>query len=174
MELILKISVVENGEIEAHEVVLNTHLNSIFGQDSTVNLNHEFVCAVLIEDENQVVATGFAYSRLMSQGSTSFKAGMVGGVTVAPNKRGLGLAKTIVKELDKYLVSFGVTHSFLFAYNPDVYRSSGYSELLVPIHYFDIQQKNWNEFVYRGGMVKTYKDSHVLSNQVIEFNGCVY
>ncbi|HCG5116172.1 TPA: GNAT family N-acetyltransferase [Vibrio parahaemolyticus] len=174
MDLILKISVVENGEIEAHEVVLNTHLNSIFGQDSTVNLNHEFVCAVLIEDENQVVATGFAYSRLMSQGSTSFKAGIVGGVTVAPNKRGLGLAKTIVKELDKYLVSFGVTHSFLFAYNPDVYRSSGYSELLVPIHYFDIQQKNWNEFVYRGGMVKTYKDSHVLSNQVIEFNGCVY
>ncbi|EPW6426693.1 GNAT family N-acetyltransferase [Vibrio parahaemolyticus] len=170
----MKISVVENGEIEAHEVVLNTHLNSIFGQDSTVNLNHEFVCAVLIEDENQVVATGFAYSRLMSQGSTSFKAGIVGGVTVAPNKRGLGLAKTIVKELDKYLVSFGVTHSFLFAYNPDVYRSSGYSELLVPIHYFDIQQKNWNEFVYRGGMVKTYKDSHVLSNQVIEFNGCVY
>lgn len=174
MELILKISVVENGEIEAHEVVLNTHLNSIFGQDSTVNLNHEFVCAVLIEDENQVVATGFAYSRLMSQGSTSFKAGIVGGITVAPNKRGLDLAKTIVKELDKYLVSFGVTHSFLFAYNPDVYRSSGYSELLVPIHYFDIQQKNWNEFVYRGGMVKTYKDSHVLSNQVIEFNGCVY
>ncbi|HGF5104195.1 TPA: GNAT family N-acetyltransferase [Vibrio parahaemolyticus] len=170
----MKISVVENGEIEAHEVVLNTHLNSIFGQDSTVNLNHEFVCAVLIEDENQVVATGFAYSRLMSQGSTSFKAGIVGGITVAPNKRGLDLAKTIVKELDKYLVSFGVTHSFLFAYNPDVYRSSGYSELLVPIHYFDIQQKNWNEFVYRGGMVKTYKDSHVLSNQVIEFNGCVY
>ncbi|HGF5004301.1 TPA: GNAT family N-acetyltransferase [Vibrio parahaemolyticus] len=170
----MKISVVENGEIEAHEVVLNTHLNSIFGQDSTVNLNHEFVCAVLIEDENQVVATGFAYSRLTSQGSTSFKAGIVGGITVAPNKRGLGLAKTIVKELDKYLVSFGVTHSFLFAYNPDVYRSSGYSELLVPIHYFDIQQKNWNEFVYRGGMVKTYKDSHVLSNQVIEFNGCVY
>ncbi|MFW9715876.1 GNAT family N-acetyltransferase [Vibrio parahaemolyticus] len=170
----MKISVVENGEIEAHEVVFNTHLNSIFGQDSTVNLNHEFVCAVLIEDENQVVATGFAYSRLMSQGSTSFKAGIVGGITVAPNKRGLGLAKTIVKELDKYLVSFGVTHSFLFAYNPDVYRSSGYSELLVPIHYFDIQQKNWNEFVYRGGMVKTYKDSHVLSNQVIEFNGCVY
>ncbi|WP_455294170.1 GNAT family N-acetyltransferase [Vibrio parahaemolyticus] len=110
----------------------------------------------------------------MSQGSTSFKAGIVGGIAVAPNKRGLGLAKVIVKELDKYLVSFGVTHSFLFAYEPDVYRSSGYSELLLPIHYFNIQQKNWNEFVYRGGMVKTYKGSHVLSNQVIEFNGCLY
>lgn len=174
MELMLKISVFENGEIEAHEAALNTHLNSVFGQNSMVNFNHEFVCAVIIEDENQIIATGFAYSRLMSQGSTIFKAGIVGGIAVAPNKRGLGLAKVIVKELDKYLVSFGVTHSFLFAYEPDVYRSSGYSELLLPIHYFDIQQENWNEFVYRGGMIKTYKGSHVLSNQVIEFNGCVY
>ncbi|MBE3753105.1 GNAT family N-acetyltransferase, partial [Vibrio parahaemolyticus] len=33
----MKISVVENGEIEAHEAALNTHLNSVFGQDSTVN-----------------------------------------------------------------------------------------------------------------------------------------
>ena len=71
-------------------------------------------------------------------------------------------------------MSFGVAHSFLFAYEPNVYRSSGYLELVLPIHYFDIQQKNWNEFVYRGGMVKTYKGSHVLSNQVIDFNGCVY
>ncbi|RPB31635.1 GNAT family N-acetyltransferase, partial [Vibrio diabolicus] len=42
------------------------------------------------------------------------------------------------------------------------------------IHYFDVQQKNWNQFVYRGGMVKSYNDSHALSDQVIEFNGCVY
>ncbi|EHR7857861.1 GNAT family N-acetyltransferase [Vibrio parahaemolyticus] len=174
MELILKISVVTNGEIEAYEASLNAHLNSVFGQDSTVHVNDEFVCAVLIEDDSQIVATGFAYSRLMSQGSINFKAGIVGGISVAPNKRGLGLAKVIVKKLDKYLVSFGVTHSFLFAYDPDVYRSSGYSELVCPIHYYDTQQKNWNEFVYRGGMVKTYNVGHALSNQVIEFDGCVY
>ncbi|HCM0712967.1 TPA: GNAT family N-acetyltransferase [Vibrio parahaemolyticus] len=174
MELILKISVVKSGEIKAYEASLNAHQNSIFGQDSTVNFNYEFVCAVLIEDDSQIVATGFAYSRLMSQGLINFKAGIVGGIAVAPNKRGLGLAKIVVKELDKYLVSFGVTHSFLFAYETDVYRSSGYSELVCPIHYYDIQQKNWNEFVYRGGMVKTYSVGHALSNQVIEFNGCVY
>ncbi|MCF9392679.1 GNAT family N-acetyltransferase [Vibrio parahaemolyticus] len=140
MELILKISVVKSGEIEAYEASLNAHLNSVFGQDSTVNFNQEFVCAVLIEDDSQIVATGFAYSRLMSQGSINFKAGI----------------------------------SFLFAYEPDVYRSSGYSELVCPIHYYDMQQKNWNEFVYRGGMVKAYNVGHALSNQVIEFNGCVY
>ncbi|EGQ7919569.1 GNAT family N-acetyltransferase [Vibrio parahaemolyticus] len=170
----MKISVVKSGEIKAYEASLNAHQNSIFGQDSTVNFNYEFVCAVLIEDDSQIVATGFAYSRLMSQGLINFKAGIVGGIAVAPNKRGLGLAKIVVKELDKYLVSFGVTHSFLFAYETDVYRSSGHSELVCPIHYYDIQQKNWNEFVYRGGMVKTYSVGHALSNQVIEFNGCVY
>ncbi len=174
MELILKISVIKSGEIETYEASLNAHLNSVFGQDSIANFNQEFVCAVLIEDDSQIVATGFAYSRLMSQGSINFKAGIVGGIAVAANKRGLGLAKVIVKEQDKYLVSYGVTHSFLFAYEPDVYRSSGYSELICPIHYYDIQQKNWNEFVYRGGMVKTYNVGHALSNQIIEFNGCVY
>ncbi|MBM5346329.1 GNAT family N-acetyltransferase, partial [Vibrio parahaemolyticus] len=76
MELILKISVVKSGEIEAYEASLNAHLNSVFGQDSTVNFNQEFVCAVLIEDDSQIVATGFAYSRLMSQGSINFKAGI--------------------------------------------------------------------------------------------------
>ncbi|TON99276.1 GNAT family N-acetyltransferase, partial [Vibrio parahaemolyticus] len=116
----MKISVIKNGEIEAYEASLNAHLNSVFGQDSTVQFNDEFVCAVLIEDDSQIVATGFAYSRLVSQGSINFKAGIVGGISVAPNKRGLGLAKVIVKKLDKYLVSFGVTHSFLFAYAPDV------------------------------------------------------
>ncbi|WP_257975534.1 GNAT family N-acetyltransferase, partial [Vibrio parahaemolyticus] len=55
-----------------------------------------------MEDDSQIVATGFAYSRLMSQGSINFKAGIVGGISVAPNKRGLGLAKVIVKKLDKY------------------------------------------------------------------------
>ncbi|TOQ30750.1 GNAT family N-acetyltransferase [Vibrio parahaemolyticus] len=170
----MKISVIKSGEIETYEASLNAHLNSVFGQDSIANFNQEFVCAVLIEDDSQIVATGFAYSRLMSQGSINFKAGIVGGIAVAANKRGLGLAKVIVKEQDKYLVSYGVTHSFLFAYEPDVYRSSGYSELICPIHYYDIQQKNWNEFVYRGGMVKTYNVGHALSNQIIEFNGCVY
>ncbi|EGR1594245.1 GNAT family N-acetyltransferase [Vibrio parahaemolyticus] len=170
----MKISTIKSDEIELHEDEMNKHLTSIFGQDSMVSLNPEFVCAVLIEDENKIVATGFAYSRLMSQGSLSFKAGIIGGIAVAANKRGQGLAKVIVQKLDKHLVSLGITHSFLFAYEPGVYRSSGYSELLLPIRYFDTQQKNWNEFVYRGGMVKSYKDNHVLSSQVIEFNGCVY
>ncbi|MGO1298327.1 MAG: GNAT family N-acetyltransferase [Vibrio sp.] len=170
----MKVSVIENAEIKDYEAKLNTHLTSVFGQNSRFLLSSEFVCAILVEDESQIIATGFAYSRLMNQGSKNFKAGLIGGIAVIPSKRGLGLAKIIVDELDRYLESFGVIHSFLFAYNPDVYKSSGYSELLLPIHYFDEQQKSWKQFVYRGGMVKSYNEGCVLSDQVIEFNGCVY
>ncbi|EGR2849633.1 GNAT family N-acetyltransferase, partial [Vibrio cholerae] len=53
----MKISIIKSGEIEEYEASLNTHLNTVFGQDSTVNFNHEFVCAVLIEDDSQIVAT---------------------------------------------------------------------------------------------------------------------
>lgn len=65
MESILKISVVKSGQIEAYEAALNAHLNSVFGQDSMFIFNREFVCAILIEDDNQIIATGLAYSRLM-------------------------------------------------------------------------------------------------------------
>jgi hypothetical protein len=65
MELILKISVVRHGELQTYETEINAHLISVFGQESKLIFNHEFVCAILVEDENQIVATGFAYSRLM-------------------------------------------------------------------------------------------------------------
>lgn len=173
MELTLKISVIERGDIEAYESLLNAHLNSIFGQDSRFIFNHEFACAILIEEENKIIATGFAYIRFMKQGTTNFKAGIIGGIAVIPKRRGLGLAKVVVKELDQYLESVGVTKSFLFAYEPDIYKSSGYRELVLPIRYFDEQQRNWNQFVYRGGMVKSYS-GYAFNDQVIEFNGRVY
>ncbi len=170
----MKISVVNNNDIEVYQNTLNEHLISVFGQDSRVVLNSEFVCAVLIEEEKQLVATGLAYSRIMRQNSTNFKAGIIGGVSVTADKRGLGLAKVIIKELEQRLVSVGVTHSFLFAYQPDVYRSSGYTELMAAIHYFDLTQNKWQQFVYRGGMVKCFKGGKPLSDQLIEFNGSVY
>ncbi|GGB15820.1 GNAT family N-acetyltransferase [Agarivorans gilvus] len=170
----MKISVVNSNDIEVYQNTLNEHLMSVFGQDSRVVLNREFVCAVLVEDENQLVATGLAYSRTMKQNATNFKAGIIGGVSVRADKRGLGLAKVIIKELEQCLVSVGVTHSFLFAYEPNVYRSSGYTELTAAIHYFDLTQNKWQQFVYRGGMVKCLKGGKPLSDQRIEFNGCVY
>ncbi|MCZ0925466.1 GNAT family N-acetyltransferase, partial [Vibrio diabolicus] len=74
-------------QIGAYEAELNAHLNSVFGQDSMFIFNRELVCAILIEDDNQIIATGFAYSRLMKQGSISFKGGIIGGIAITPSKR---------------------------------------------------------------------------------------
>lgn len=170
----MHISIIDSSNTKAYEAMLNTYIKSIFGKNSKVIFNSEFVCAILIEDQNKIIASGCAYSRLMKQGENDFKAGIIGNVTVSPNYRGLGLTKVVMKELDKYLVSCGITHSFLFAYEPNIYKSSGYTELTLPIHYFDEVQKSWKQFIYRGGMIKSYTDYHVLNKQVIEFNGCVY
>ncbi|RDL34933.1 GNAT family N-acetyltransferase [Photobacterium damselae] len=170
----MNISVVSVDKIYDYEASINAHLSSIFGKNTKLILNHEFACAIVIENNNQIIATGIAYHRLMQQGIHNFRAGIIGGIAVSSNMRGRGLAKTVIQELDQYLISIEVIHTFLFAYNFDIYKSSGYEELTLPIHYLDLKQSIWNLFVYRGGMIKTYNHSNSLDDQFIDFNGCVY
>lgn len=170
----LKISLIESGKIDAYRDALDSHLSQVFGEGSTLVLNDEFVCAAIVGDNNHIVAAGLAYFRLMKQGGQGFNAGIIGGIAVDSEYRGQGLGKAITSVLDQFLSSRGVNHAFLFAYKPDVYRSSGYTELTAPIHYYDVQQQRWNQFVYRGGMVKALSSGQPLTDQVIEFNGCVY
>lgn len=170
----MKISVINIEEIETYESALNAHLSLVFGESCRFTINNEFICAVIAKDESKIIATGFAYTRSMRQGSFNFKAGIIGGIAVNSNYRGEGLSKAVIQELDQNLASIGVSFSFLFAYEHNVYRSSGYSELTLPIRYFDVQQQNWNQFIYRGGMVKSYNCGQSLTDQIIEFNGCIY
>lgn len=167
------ILLIKRNEMHDHEESLNAHLSSIFGKDSELIINEEFESAVVIRHFNDVIASGVAYSRTMKQGSVNFKAGIIGGVGVTHDYRHQGLSKIIVEELDKHLAYLGTAHSFLFAYNTNIYRSSGYNELTSPIHFFDQNKKRWDLFVYRGGMCKSYCQ-HQLDIQVIEFNGCIY
>ncbi|MPW29305.1 GNAT family N-acetyltransferase [Agarivorans sp. B2Z047] len=129
---------------------------------------------VTSEDHNQIIACGFGYSRIMSQGKVSFNAGIIGCIAVNRGYRGLGLCKKMMQKLDSYMVSSGAICSFLFAYEPKVYLSSGYVNLLAPIHYFDKQLQVWNTFIYRGGMVKLNGLKQLSDTQAIEFKGCIY
>lgn len=170
----LKISLVYGDKIKDFEGALSQHLRSVFGQEAQLVVNHELLCAAVIEEDQTIVASGLAYRRSMKQGSKTFNAGIIGGVCVDGNKRGLGLSKIIIRELDQSLLSYGAEHAFLFAYNPDIYRWAGYSDLTSPIHFFDTPNNRWNTFVYRGGMIKSYTGSCTLDDQPIEFCGCVY
>ncbi len=174
MEVVLKLSVVGLDEIGDYKDALESFLSSVFEVQFSVELNSEFRCAVVGERFGRICACGFGYEREMSQGKHNFKAGIVGGIAVDAKYRGQGLGKVIIESIDSHLLSIGVVHSFLFAYEPKVYQSSGYYELSVPIRYFDKQQKKWNQFVYRGGMVKSYSSVQLSEDLVVEFQGCVY
>ncbi|OBU37686.1 hypothetical protein CTM87_02840 [Photobacterium phosphoreum] len=85
-----------------------------------------------------------------------------------------GLGKAVLAAIDRHLLSLRVDCSFLFAYEPKVYQSSGYHALSAPIYYFDKQQSKWNQFFYQGGMIKSYSSIQLSEMLVIEFKGCVY
>lgn len=168
------ISIINIEEISDYENALNQHIGSVFEEVMKIEVNDEFLCAVIIEDDNQIIACGLGYTRKMSQGNVDFNSGIIGGIAVNESYQGLGLCKKIMQKLDTYMVSNEILFSFLFAYEPRAYLSSGYSNLLAPIHYFDKQFQTWNEFVFRGGMVKSYTRTQLSEAQVIEFKGCVY
>uniref|UniRef100_UPI0013A6A2E7 GNAT family N-acetyltransferase n=1 Tax=Vibrio variabilis TaxID=990271 RepID=UPI0013A6A2E7 len=135
---------------------------------------NEFFCAVIVENDDGIIASGLAYTRAMRQGSYNFTAAIIGNVAVKSSYRGQGLSKVVIGQLEQALAPTDVAYSFLFAYETNVYQSSGYSQLESPIRYFDTQKQNWNQFVYRGGMYKAHTSKRTLNQKVIEFGGCVY
>ncbi|PSU90434.1 GNAT family N-acetyltransferase [Photobacterium kishitanii] len=174
MEIALKLSVISLDEINENKDSLELFLSSVFDAECHVDINSEFRCAVVIERSGRIYACGLGYERKMSQNQKHFKGGIVGGIAVSAEFRGQGLGKAVLEAIDNHLLYFGVDYSFLFAYEPKVYQSSGYHALSAPIYYFDKQQSKWNQFVYRGGMVKSYSSIQLSEKLVIEFNGCLY
>ncbi len=174
MEIVLKLSVIALDEINDHKGALESFLSSVFDVEFHIAINSEFRCAVVIESSGRICACGLGYEREMSQNQKYFKGGIVGGIAVSAEFRGQGLGKAVLEAIDGHLISVGADCSFLFSYEPKVYQSSGYHELSAPIYYFDKQQSKWNQFVYRGGMVKSYSSIQLSEKLVIEFKGCVY
>ncbi len=174
MEVVLKLSVIVLDEIREYKDALESFLLSVFDVECHIAINSEFRCAVVIERSGRICACGLGYEREMSQNQQHFKAGIVGGIAVSAEFREQGLAKAVLEAIDKHMVFLGVDCSFLFAYEPKVYQSSGYHALSAPIYYFDTHQSKWDQFVYRGGMVKSYTSIQLSEKRVIDFKGCVY
>ncbi|MFT6924857.1 MAG: N-acetylglutamate synthase-like GNAT family acetyltransferase [Psychromonas sp.] len=168
------LKVLTKSEVQASESQINLFLSNVFNSTVHVELSDEFVCGVVIKISAEIIGCGFAYARDMCQGQFQFKAGIVGAIAVNKDHRGKGLCKQLLRQLDNKLKTIDVSHSFLFAYEPKTYQSSGYVELQAPICYFDKSQNKWNQFVYCGGMVKPFEKRKLASNTVIEFQGCVY
>ena len=161
-------------EIIPLEDEINTFLKSIFSSDVKVDINEELSSGVLIINNEVIIGCGFVYVREMTQKSSNFQAAIIACVAVDESYRGKGLCKEIISRLDQQISSACINYSFLFAYEKNIYKSSGYQELKTAINYFDKYKKQWNTFVYRGGMIKSFKKVKLSKDSVINFNGCVY
>ncbi|WP_026957921.1 GNAT family N-acetyltransferase [Aliagarivorans taiwanensis] len=149
-------------------------LQQTFGEPLALDINSELLCAAVLREQAQLIGFGLAYLREMQQGDSVFSAGIIGSVAVAPAQRGWGYSKKLMDALEQQLCAAGADSAFLFAYQPAIYRSSGFEALEIPIRFFDKASGAPQQFVYRGGMVKLYSGSFSLSTETIEFNGCVY
>lgn len=153
---------------------INALLSKIFSDSIKVDLSAELLCGCIARVEEAIVGCGFTYVRDMQQGERRFTAAIVGGVAVAPDWQGQGLSKQLLAALEVKQRSCDINYSFLFAFRPQIYYSSGYADLTTPIRYYDKAQKQWNQFIYRGGMIKTLSGEPLSGDEVIDFRGCVY
>lgn len=170
----MDIRILTKHDVLPFEAPINQFLGTVFDSFSQIELSEEFVCAVLIQDGTDIIGCGFAYQRKMLQGLHQFNAVIIGAIAVSKKYRGNGLCRKILAQLERAVQPIEPEYAFLFAYQPTIYLSSGFVVLKTPIHYFDKTQRQWKQFVYRGGMVKAMVHQPLDEHQVIEFNGCVH
>ena len=161
-------------QIQNLQSQIDSFLTKAFNTNIRMELCDEFCFAMLIYDAEDIIGCACVYTREMSQGSRIFNAAIVGLVAIDEKYRGQGLCHQLMNAIHKDISTRNIHFSFLFAYQRQVYQSSGYFDLLSPIHYFDKTQNKWNTFVYRGAMVKALQNMQLLKDQLIEFKGCVY
>lgn len=154
-----------------HDEEILNFINKNFDKDKPQLDNQELTGRVIIRNHNSIVAHAALYSRKMNFNDYIFKGGIIADVVVDSNFRKKGLAKKLLLEL--ILLSPEVDVYFLFAYNTDIYISSGFSKLNNPINFYDQHDLNWKEFVYNGGMINN-RSKIDFGSSLILFNGCVY
>ena len=170
----MKIVIYKNNEALASIDVVNEFLLRSFpNSDVKVRSNEELLCRVVVYEDSEVIAHGVAYSRQMKQGDKCFKGSIIAEVAVHPDYRGKGLCKLVLRSLESVMEAESVQHSFLFAYKPGIYKSSGYRELNLPIRFYDLLKEQWSTFAFQGSMYKSFGNNK-LGNDVVDFNGWVY
>ena len=106
---------------------------------------------VILRDAQDVVAHLAIYQREVSIGGETLEIGMLGGIVVAPGQRRRGHSKVIVRHAHERLKRRSIPFSILFAYEPQVYASSGY-RLMQNVTRFIDHDGGEKTFVFRGSM----------------------
>ena len=126
---------------------------------------------LIVQEARQVVAHLALYRRPVKIGDEPLEIGMVGGVAVAPDHRRRGHCRLLLQRAHDYLRARSIAFSILFAFEPLVYRSSGYRLMQNETHFLDVDGA-WKTFVYRGSMYSELTE-RPWPNQVLELHGGV-
>ncbi len=116
----------------------------------------------------QVVAHVAIYIRPVLIDGAERRIGLLGDVAVAPEFRRMGIARRLIAEAHRLLIEQHINFAVLFAFNPDVYASSGYAPMENETRFIEAGQTK--HFVYRGGMVSALGDE-VWDAKLLDLQG---
>jgi predicted acetyltransferase len=160
-----------DGELEAKVLRL---LGETFFDDAATDYYARLgiPATILILRDGQEVAGHLAlYRRDVGILDEQIEIGLLGGVAVAPDRRGRGNSRTLVRRAHARLRERSIPFSILFAFEPRVYASSGYKPMQNPTRFL-AEDCSWSTFVYRGGMYAELLD-RAWPNQLVDLRGPV-
>lgn len=106
---------------------------------------------LLAVDESKVVGHSFLYERSVVLGDRGLQLGMIGDVAVSTERRSEGLCKMLLRSAHAHFRERSIDFSVLFAFEPPIYRSSGYVPMRNTTRFLD-KDGTWKTLVHRGGM----------------------
>ena len=106
---------------------------------------------VTVDEKGIVVGNLAAYVRAVKHKDQEFQLGMIGDVATRTTHKKQGVAKSLVKAAHMYFAEQSIEFSVLFAYDPPVYKSSGYKMIENEIRFVD-GRGEWRTLRIKGSM----------------------
>jgi len=171
MQLIETTRAALGGELEAKVLGL---LGATFFDDTSTDYYSRLgipATILVLRDSQEVVGHLALYRREVGILNEQIEIGLIGGVAVAPGRRGCGHSRTLVQRAHACLRDRSIPFSILFAFEPRVYASSGYKLMQNPTRFLD-EDGSWRTLVYRGGMYAELLD-RAWPNRPVDLRGPV-
>ncbi|MEN3375341.1 MAG: hypothetical protein V7604_696 [Hyphomicrobiales bacterium] len=171
------------------ELITTSHIeaNSAFAADVHALLNEAYpdgapdelrnyyarrgfpTTTMLLTEDRRAIGHLALYERQIRIGEETLFVGLIGEIAVAADRRGSGLARRLVRHAHEHLQGRSIPFAILFAFEPRVYASSGYTPMQNQTRFLDTDGQ-WKTFVHRGGMVAELSPKP-WPNQLIDLCG---
>jgi predicted N-acetyltransferase YhbS len=144
----------ENGEFAADVRAL---LNEAYPDGAPDELDGYYhrhglpTATILLREGRRVIGHLAIYEREIIVGNEALQVGLLGEVAIAPDRRRMGFARSLVRQAHAYLQARTIPFSILFACEPRIYESSDYKLMRNQTRILEADGQ-WKTFVYRGSM----------------------